>query len=122
MQTTGSVAGMSEIGATPAGLDFFDNGNGTATIGGTAQGVIGAYASSTTSTLTIDAASASGAGQPDVPADGGLSGGGGADLQQRQLDDVHAGHAQRVHSGDDGLPDSGVERERRAARRANVHR
>ena len=55
--TTGTVAGMSEIGALPSDLAFTDNGDGTATISGTPQGVVGTSASSTTSTLTIEAVS-----------------------------------------------------------------
>ena len=61
MQTTGAPApALSEIGTLPAGLALVDNGDGTATFSGTAQGTIGTSASSTATTLTSDAASASG--------------------------------------------------------------
>ena len=85
--TTGEPApAITETGALPAGITFTDNGNGTATLPGTATaGTGGSYP------LTITATNASGTNDPGLHADQL----GGADDHQRGDGDVRRRRGRR---------------------------
>ena len=77
VDTTGTpVPSITEAGTLPAGLTFVDNGNGTATIAGTA-----AVGTTGTFPIALGAKSYVGDGQPDADAHGELSAG----IHQRSL-------------------------------------
>ena len=113
--TTGfPTPALTESGPLPTGVTFVDNGDGTATLAGTAGGRYGRQ--------LPDHHHRGQRGVPGRDPELHPDRGPGPGHHQSRHHDVHGGHRRVVHGHHDGLPDPGPHRDRPAAHRGHLRR